>query len=93
MLMDISVRERLTFVVSFSVRDVVDLLRQHERGEDHVADGEVTEEYVRHRAHILDLHYDEHDAHVSEKTGHEKRRDERREGPLADSQPHLPKRL
>ena len=71
----------------------MNLLRENERGDDHVADGQVTEKDVRHRSHVLDLHYDENDAHVAEETGHEKRRDESREGCLPDRQTHLPKLL
>ena len=49
------------------------LLWQHERGEDHVTDGEVREEDVSHRAHRLDLHDDDDDTNIAEETEYEER--------------------
>ena len=66
----------LTFEISRSVRYVVDLLRQDDRGYYHVADGQVAEEYVRHCAHRLYLHYCNDDAHIAEEADEEKHRDE-----------------
>ena len=91
--MNIMMKERLTFEVFFSVWHVVNLLRENERGDDHVTDGQVTERDVCHRSHVLDLRYDENDAHVAEETAYKKRRYECREGRLPNRQTHLTKLL
>ena len=61
----------------------MDLLRQNEGGEDHVTDGKVRQKDIRHRSQRLDLHHDDHNAHVAEETKNEKRRDEGNERCLA----------
>ena len=66
----------------------MDLLRQNEGGKDHVADGKVRQKDIRHRSHFLDLHHDDHNAHVAEETNNEKRRDEGYKSRLAVRHTH-----
>ena len=56
---------------------------QNERDEYQVADGKVRQKHIRHRSQRLDLHNDDHNAHVAEETKNEKRRDEGNECDLA----------